>query len=129
MAASVFGYTPQFFREGQRFQRNLAHERDAGRIGPRRRDVGQVDAVRELLTTMRTASRQEPGCRQYDMFSAETDGRPTVILTRLEQGDLGQDVVGRLARARLFAVDPTPDVERIPLYATYKGASTNSAID
>src|SRR4051812_25991208 len=40
------------------------------------------------------------------MDRAETDVRPTVILTRLEQVELGQDVVGRLARSRLFAVDP-----------------------
>src|SRR5207302_7824133 len=36
---------------------------------------------------------------------AETLDRPTVILTPLEQDRLGQDVVARLARARLFAID------------------------
>ncbi|MBV8235874.1 MAG: BREX-2 system phosphatase PglZ [Acidimicrobiia bacterium] len=42
---------------------------------------------------------------------AEIEDRPTVLLTRLEQGELGQDVVGRLARARLFAVDPWEGVK------------------
>jgi hypothetical protein len=36
---------------------------------------------------------------------AETLDRPTVILTPLEQDGLGQDVIARLARARLFAID------------------------
>jgi quinol monooxygenase YgiN len=41
---------------------------------------GEVHAVREVLLGMRVASLQEPGCRQYDMFSAETDGRTSFHL-------------------------------------------------
>lgn len=41
---------------------------------------GQVDAVREILLGMRVATRQEPGCEQYDLFGAETDGRPSFHL-------------------------------------------------
>ena len=39
------------------------------------------------------------------LVDAETLARPTVVLTRLEQGELGQDVVARLARGKLFPVD------------------------
>jgi quinol monooxygenase YgiN len=41
---------------------------------------GNVDAVREILLGMRVATRQEPGCEQYDLFTAETDGHPTFHL-------------------------------------------------
>jgi quinol monooxygenase YgiN len=41
---------------------------------------GNVDAVREILLGMRIATRQEHGCEQYDLFSAETDGRPSFHL-------------------------------------------------
>jgi quinol monooxygenase YgiN len=41
---------------------------------------GNVDAVREILLGMRASTRQEPGCEQYDLFSAETDGRPSFHL-------------------------------------------------
>lgn len=41
---------------------------------------GNVDAVREILLGMRVATRQEPGCEQYDLFSAEADGRPSFHL-------------------------------------------------
>ena len=37
--------------------------------------------------------------------SAEKDNSRIVLLTGLQQGDLGQDVVARLARARLFTLD------------------------
>ena len=39
------------------------------------------------------------------LLSAEQDNRRIVVLTGLQQNDLGHDVVGRLARSRLFAVD------------------------
>jgi hypothetical protein len=37
--------------------------------------------------------------------SAEKDNSRIVLLTDLQQSDLGQDVVARLARARLFTLD------------------------
>ena len=59
------------------------------------------------------------GDRHYDVVVADTvlavrqaldaaegRGRPTVILTPLDQAELGQDVVARLARSRLSPVDP-----------------------
>jgi hypothetical protein len=39
------------------------------------------------------------------LSSAERSKGRIIILTKLQQGDLGNDVVGRLARSRLFAVD------------------------
>ena len=39
------------------------------------------------------------------LADAETLARPTVVLTRLEQGELGQDVVARLARGKLFPIE------------------------
>jgi hypothetical protein len=39
------------------------------------------------------------------LLSAEKEKRRLVLLTGLQQHDLGHDVVGRLARSRLFAVD------------------------
>lgn len=39
------------------------------------------------------------------LLSAEKEKRRLVLLTGLQQNDLGHDVVGRLARSRLFAVD------------------------
>lgn len=38
--------------------------------------------------------------------AAERNGGRIILLTPLQQGDLGDDVVGRLARSRLFPVDP-----------------------
>jgi quinol monooxygenase YgiN len=40
----------------------------------------QTDAVRDILLGMRTATRQEPGCERYDLFSAGSDGRATFHL-------------------------------------------------
>jgi hypothetical protein len=39
------------------------------------------------------------------LADAETLAQPTVVLTRLPQDELGQDVVARLARGKLFPVD------------------------
>lgn len=39
------------------------------------------------------------------LLTAEKEKRRLVLLTGLQQNDLGHDVVGRLARSRLFAVD------------------------
>src|SRR6185312_4483515 len=39
------------------------------------------------------------------LADAETLARPTVVLTKLVQGDLGEDVVARLARGKLFPVE------------------------
>jgi len=39
------------------------------------------------------------------LLSAERDKSRVVVLTGLQQNDLGHDVVGRLARSRLFPVD------------------------
>ena len=41
---------------------------------------GQVESALQVLLTVRAATRQEPGCEQYDLFSAETDGRPSFHL-------------------------------------------------
>lgn len=35
---------------------------------------GHADAVRDILLDMRTATRNEPGCQQYDVLVAEQDG-------------------------------------------------------
>lgn len=40
-----------------------------------------------------------------ELLSAERQNRRIILLTRLQQGDLGHDVVARLARSRLFPVD------------------------
>jgi quinol monooxygenase YgiN len=40
----------------------------------------QADAVADILRRMRTATREEPGNEQYDLFSAERDGRTTFHL-------------------------------------------------
>ncbi len=39
------------------------------------------------------------------LLSAEKDNDRIIVLTRLQQHDLGHDVVGRLARSKLFAVN------------------------
>lgn len=39
------------------------------------------------------------------LLSSEKDNSRIVVLTRLQQNDLGHDIVGRLARSRLFPVD------------------------
>ena len=39
------------------------------------------------------------------LLAAEKQKGRIVLLTKLQQGDLGQDVVGRLARSRLFVID------------------------
>jgi hypothetical protein len=39
------------------------------------------------------------------LLSAERQNRRIILLTKLQQGDLGQDVVARLARSRLFPFD------------------------
>jgi hypothetical protein len=40
-----------------------------------------------------------------ELLSAERQNRRIILLTKLQQGDLGHDVVARLARSRLFPVD------------------------
>ena len=60
-------------------------------LGDRRYDVVVADTV--------LAVRQA-------LDAAEGRGRPTVVLTPLDQTELGQDVVARLARSRLSPVDP-----------------------
>jgi hypothetical protein len=42
--------------------------------------------------------------REALLHAERSEGR-IILLTRLRQGDLGNDVVGRLARSRLFAID------------------------
>jgi hypothetical protein len=42
---------------------------------------------------------------------AEADDRPTVVLTSLDQAELGHDVVARLARSKLWPVDPWEGVK------------------
>ncbi len=42
---------------------------------------------------------------------AEADDRPTVVLTALDQAELGHDVVARLARSKLWPVDPWEGVK------------------
>ena len=54
-----------------------------------------VLAVREVLAT------------------AEADRRPTILLTGLDQSELGHDVVARLARGRLRRLDPWEGVKRL----------------
>ena len=41
---------------------------------------GRAEAVVSILRRMRTATRQEPGNEQYDLFQAERDGRTTFHL-------------------------------------------------
>ena len=45
------------------------------------------------------------------LVDAEAHGRPTVVLTALEQSELGDDVVARLARSKLWPVDPWEGVK------------------
>jgi hypothetical protein len=45
------------------------------------------------------------------LVGAEADDRPTVVLTALEQAHLGHDVVARLARSRLWPIDPWEGVK------------------
>jgi len=53
-------------------------------------DVVRADTVFEIRETLR---------------SAEKAKKRVILLTKLQQGDLGHDVVARLARSRLFAVN------------------------
>src|SRR3954467_5876536 len=39
------------------------------------------------------------------LLEAEASKSRVIVLTKLEQGDLGHDVVARLARSRLFPID------------------------
>jgi quinol monooxygenase YgiN len=41
---------------------------------------GQTEAVASILRRMRTATRQEPGNEQYDLFRAGPEDRPTFHL-------------------------------------------------
>ena len=45
------------------------------------------------------------------LAEAEASDRPTVVLTALEQAELGHDVVARLARSKLWPVDPWEGVK------------------
>ena len=45
------------------------------------------------------------------LAGAEADDRPTVVLTSLDQAELGHDVVARLARSKLWPVDPWEGVK------------------
>jgi hypothetical protein len=45
------------------------------------------------------------------LAEAEARDRPTVVLTALEQAELGHDVVARLARSKLWPVDPWEGVK------------------
>src|SRR4051812_17817488 len=47
------------------------------------------------------------------LADAETLARPTVVLTRVPQDELGQDVVARLARGKLFPVDAWEGVKSL----------------
>jgi len=51
----------------------------------------QADAVRDILLGMRTATRREPGCERYDLFSAESEGRTTFHLIERYQDDAALD--------------------------------------
>jgi quinol monooxygenase YgiN len=42
--------------------------------------AGSVDAAKEILLDMRVQTRLEPGCEQYDLFTADADGRTTFHL-------------------------------------------------
>ena len=58
-------------------------------------DFGKASVVRaDTVFQVREALR-----------SAERERRRVILLTKLQQGDLGHDVVARLARSRLFAID------------------------
>ena len=59
-------------------------------LGERRFAVVRADTVLEVREAL---------------ADAETLARPTVVLTALEQAELGHDVVARLARGKLFPVD------------------------
>src|SRR4051812_39267998 len=39
------------------------------------------------------------------LLNAEASNGRVIVLTKLQQGDLGHDVVARLARSRLFPID------------------------
>src|SRR5262245_49299924 len=39
------------------------------------------------------------------LLEAETNNDRIILLTKLQQGDLGHDVVARMARSRLFPID------------------------
>jgi quinol monooxygenase YgiN len=41
---------------------------------------GHTDAVQEILVGMRRDTRSEPGCEQYDLFTADRDGTTTFHL-------------------------------------------------
>ena len=67
-------------------------------LGERRFAVVRADTVLEVREAL---------------ADAETLARPTVVLTRLEQDELGHDVVARLARGKLFPVDPWEGVKAL----------------
>ena len=59
-------------------------------LGDRRYAVVRVDSALEFREAL---------------AEAESGGRPTVVLTTLEQAELGHDVVARLARSKLWPID------------------------
>jgi quinol monooxygenase YgiN len=49
---------------------------------------GRADAVATILRRMRTATREEPGNEQYDLFRSERDGRTTFhLIERYTDGE------------------------------------------
>ena len=67
-------------------------------LGERRFAVVRADTVLEVREAL---------------ADAETLARPTVVLTALAQDELGQDVVARLARGKLFPVDAWEGVKSL----------------
>ncbi len=71
-------------------------------IAPSWQAPGEVDSAFGKATVIRANTVFEI---REALRSAEKDNGRIVLLTELQQGDLGHDVVGRLARSRLFTVD------------------------
>ena len=79
------------------------------RAGPWQGD-GELDLGERRFAVVRADTVLEV---REALADAETLARPTVVLTGLEQAELGHDVVARLARGKLFPVDPWEGVKAL----------------
>ena len=82
------------------------------------KEEGDVDEVRGLLAEQGRLSRQEPGCRRFEVYHSQTD--PTVFLL-CEWWDSQEALdVHRTARAYTEIYQPKvlPRVNRVPHVST-----------
>jgi hypothetical protein len=111
---AAFPLTPQQLRsELERVRRKDREDGDASLViglhapGPWRGD-DEVNLGDRLYAVVRADTALE---FREALVKAEAEDRPTVVLTALEQADLGHDVVARLVRSRLWPVDPWEGVK------------------